>query len=134
MNPPTTLLDHGFLVAVADPTDEHHAEAADSYRQLIDDFVGQRCLLVARADHLDLVSQPDLFAPVAKMHVAKQHRDAAAAIVDDDIDSELAVTLVLLQRYRIRSVATFDDRLAHCDLEVLSKQRVISRRADQLSN
>jgi hypothetical protein len=41
---------------------------------------------------------------------------------------------VILQRYRIRSVATFDDRLAHCDLELLSRQRVISRRADQLSN
>ncbi len=128
MNPPTTLLDHGFLVAVAEPTDEHHAEATDRYRQLIDDFVDQRCLLVARADHLDLVSQPDLFAPVAKMHVAKQHRAAAAAIVDDDLDSELAVTLVLLQRYRIHQVATFDERLAHCDLELLSRQRVVSRR------
>jgi predicted nucleic acid-binding protein len=134
MNPPTTLLDHGFLVAVADPTDEHHAEATDSYRQLIDDFVDRRCLLVARADHLDLVNQPELFAPVAKLHAASQHRDAAAAIVDENIDTDLAVTLVILQRYRIRSVATFDDRLAHCDLELLSKQRVISRRADQLSN
>jgi predicted nucleic acid-binding protein len=128
MNPPTILLDHDFLVAVADPTDEHHSEATDTYRRLIDDFVDQRCLLVARADHLDLVSQPDLFAPVAKMHVARQHRDAAAAIVDEDIDPELAVTLVLLQRYRIHNVATFDDRLLRCDLELLSRQRVVSRR------
>jgi predicted nucleic acid-binding protein len=120
MNPPSTLLDFTFLWSVATADDSRHNEAVALYRQLIDDFVGLRCLLVARADHLVSVASPELFAPIDKIHIAKQHRTAASRIADPDVDSDLAITLVLLQRLRIEAVASFDDRLAGYDLNVVS--------------
>ena len=51
MNPPSIFLDHSFLVAVENAGDEHHVEAVSKYGEMIEDFVAQRFLLVARADH-----------------------------------------------------------------------------------
>src|SRR6185295_22424 len=87
---------------------------------LIDDFVAQRCLLVARADHLAAVDSPQLFAAVDKLHVARQHRNAAEKMVDKSgIDTDLAITLVLIQRYKLRKVAGFDERLAGYQIELI---------------
>ena len=116
MNPPSVLLDHSFLTAVADVDDDNHDEAVARYRALIDDFVEQRCLLVARADHLAAVGNRDLFAPIDKLHVARQHRNAAAELVArTGVDIDDAITLVLLHRYRIRKVASFAGRFANFD-------------------
>lgn len=113
MNPPSVLLDHSFLVAVANPDDEHHGEAVASYQALIDDFVAERHLLVARADHLRAVAKPDLFAPIDKLHPARQHRNAAADLVArTGAGLDEAITLVLIHRNRIRTVASFDEGLA----------------------
>ena len=81
MNPPSILLDHSFLIAVADTADTNHDEAVAIYRSLIDDFVAQRCLLVARADHLAASTNADLFAPIDKLHIARQHRNAADELI-----------------------------------------------------
>ena len=81
MNPPSVLLDHSFLTAVADTDDTNHDEAVAIYRALVDDFVEQRCLLVARADHLPQSTNPDLFAPIDKLHIARQHRNAADELI-----------------------------------------------------
>jgi predicted nucleic acid-binding protein len=113
MDPPSYLLDRSFLVALADVDDPDHDEAKESYRSLIDDFVAQRCLLVARADHLAGVDSPQLFAAVDKLHVARQHRNAAEKMVrTSGIDMDLAITLVLIRRYKLRKVASFDGRFA----------------------
>jgi predicted nucleic acid-binding protein len=112
MNPPSALLDRTFLAAVADPADPNHDEAVATFRTLIDDFVAQRRLLVARADHLAALAKPDLFAPIDKLHVARQHLYAAANLRGEKLDPDLAITLVLIRRYRIRTVASFDERLA----------------------
>jgi len=118
MGPPSYLLDKTFLVALADVSDTNHDEAKLIYRSLIDDFVAQRCLLVARSDHLDEVANPELFAAVDKLHPARQHRNAAKKMVEaSGIEMDLAVTLVLIKRHKIRKVATFDDRLARYDVE-----------------
>ena len=77
MNPPSTLLDRSFLSALVDANDDRHDEAVAIYRTLIDDFVTQRCLLVARADHLKALDSREVFAPIDKLHVARQHRTAA---------------------------------------------------------
>jgi predicted nucleic acid-binding protein len=121
MNPPSILLDHTFLVAVADASDDNHDEAIAIYHMLIDDFVEQRCLLVARADHLTAVANPDLFASIDTLHVARQHRTAAADLVartGTGIDE--AITLVLIHRNRIRRIASFDERLAAYDIEIVT--------------
>jgi predicted nucleic acid-binding protein len=121
VNPPSTLLDHSFLVAVADADDEHHAEAVGIYRSLIEDFVDERCLLVARADQLAAVDQRDLFASVDKVHIARQQRNAAADLAGrTEIDGDLAITLVLIHRLRLRKVATFDPRLASYDIDIVT--------------
>ena len=121
MNPPSTLLDLTFLAAVADPDDADHDEAVAFYRTMVDDFVAQRCLLVARADHLAAVGYPDLFAPVDKLHVARQHRNAADEMVQrNGVDFDVAITLVLVRRSKIRNVATFDKRLALYDIDILT--------------
>jgi predicted nucleic acid-binding protein len=120
LNPPSTLIDHSFLTAVADADDAHHHEAIAIYPILVDNFVAQRCLLVARADQLAEVDKPELFAPIDKLHVARQHRNAAADLAArTGIEADVALTLVMIQRHRIRRVASFDERLNHYDLEII---------------
>ena len=125
MNPPSVLLDHSFLVAVADGDDVNHDESVARYRTLIDDFVAQRCLLEARADHLPTGDNRDLFAPIDKLHVARQHRNAATELVArTGVGIDEAITLVLLHRLRIRKVASFSQRFA--DYETDLKVSVLS--------
>lgn len=125
MNPPSTLLDQSFLLAVVDADDENHDEAVAIYRHVIDDFVAQRILLVARADHLKAVDRPDLFAPVDKLHVARQHRTAAATLVErTGVGPDQAITLVLVQRYRIRKLATFDMQMQAYDIDIVDAEPV----------
>ena len=121
MNPPSILLDITFLVAVADTGDANHHEAVALYSTLLDDFVEQRCLLVAQADQLAALASPDLFAAVDKLHVARQHRSAADQSARDfGVDFDVAITLVLVRRLKIRSVATYDERIAAYDIEILT--------------
>jgi predicted nucleic acid-binding protein len=121
MNPPSILFDHSFLVAIHDPEDSNHDQAVAIYRSLIDDFVEQRCLLVARADHLSGVADPELFATVDKLHVARQHRNAATEVVArTGVDIDEAITLVLIRRTKIRKVATFDERFDAYDLDLVN--------------
>ncbi len=119
MNPPSVLLDRSFLVAVADADDPDHDEAVSVYHVLIDDFLAQRHLLVARADHLAATANADLFAPIDKLHVARQHRNAAKELMrGTPVDIDLAITLVMIHRCKVRRVATFDSRLARYDLDI----------------
>jgi predicted nucleic acid-binding protein len=135
MNPPSYLLDKSFLIALADVDDPNHNEAKDLYRTLIDDFVAQRCLLTARSDHLAAIANPQLFAAVDKLHPARQHRNAAAKMVDvSGIDMELAITLVLIQRYRIRKVAAFDDRFAGYDIELIEPAATPTTDSERVEN
>jgi predicted nucleic acid-binding protein len=125
MNPPSVLLDLSFLTAVADTDDANHDEAVAVYRTLIDDFLAQRHLLVARADHLRAFGNADLFAPIDKLHIARQHRNAADELVGGGpVDPDLAITLVLIHRMKVRRVATFDERLDHYDLDVVAASPV----------
>ena len=120
MNPPSTLLDESFLLALVDADDDNHDQAVAIYRTMIVDFVAQRCLLVARADHLKAVDSPDLFAPIDKLHVARQHRTAAATLVErTGVGPDQAITLVLIQRNRIRKLATFDVQMKAYDIEIV---------------
>ena len=121
MNPPSVLLDQSFLAAITDAGDDDHDEAVSVYHVLIDDFLAQRHLLVARADHLAAVANPDLFAPVDKLHVARQHRNAANELMRGvPIDIDVAITLVMIHRCKVRRVASYDPRLARFDLDIVA--------------
>lgn len=132
MNPPSVFLDRSFLVAVVDSGDVNHDEAVARYRALIDDFVDTRCLLVARADHLPVGDNRNLFAPIDKLHVARQHRNAAAELVArTGVGIDEAITLVLLHRFRIRKLASFSQHLADydTDLKVAIPHNVVAAKA-----
>lgn len=119
MNPPSVLLDQSFLAAISDADHPDHDEAVATYRSLVDDFVEQRCLLVARADHLRSVAKPDVFAAVDKLHIARQHRNAATELVAlTGVAMDEAITMVLIHRCRIRRVLSFDERLAGYDVDL----------------
>ena len=131
MNPPSVLLDLSFLTAVADTDDVNHDEAITIYRTLIEDFLAQRHLLVARADHLAAVDKTDLFAPVDKLYVARQHRNAADDLIrGTPVDTDLAITLVMIHRGKVRKVATFDVRLAHYELDFATSASTATVDAD----
>lgn len=118
MNPPSVFVDQSFLAALEHTDDDNHDEAVARYRELIDDFVEQRCLLVARADHLATMTNHELFAPIDKLHVARQHRNAAAELVSrTGLDTDEAITMVLLHRCRIHKVVSFSPRFAHYDAD-----------------
>lgn len=131
MNPPSVLLDHSFLAAVADAGDADHDEAVSVYHVLIDDFLAQRHLLVARADHLAAVANADLFAPIDKLHVARQHRNAADELVRGaPVDIDVAITLVMIHRCKVRRVASFDPRLARYDLDLITSSEMTPTAAE----
>ena len=131
MNPPSVLLDHSFLAAVADAGDADHDEAVSVYHVLIDDFLAQRHLLVARADHLAAAANADLFAPIDKLHVARQHRNAADELVRGaPVDIDVAITLVMIHRCKVRRVASFDPRLARYDLDLITSSEMTPTAAE----
>jgi predicted nucleic acid-binding protein len=128
VTPPSILLDRGFLVALAHPTAPDHERAVSTYRVLLDDHDHDRHRLVARGDHLaafDATTRRTLFAPVDALHVAAQHRRAAARALDEphpevpELDGDLATTLVLLARERIAAVVSFDPRLSAIEVDVI---------------
>jgi hypothetical protein len=135
MDPPKVMLEMSFLHAVASADHPHHAECTAQYRELVDRFERNEVLLVAVSDHLrdlDLGDAPSTtqrvtwflhrrhlgaFAPVDPLYVGFQHRRAAAATPIDDPD--LALTLVMCDRHKVRTVATVNPAFEAFDLTLL---------------
>jgi predicted nucleic acid-binding protein len=120
MRPPKVLLDASFVAALADPDHPLHAAAAEHYRDLLVDYVDERIRLVAPAHLLPRRRRGTAFAPVEPLHLAAQHRAAAEQVAVPDEDPEFRTTLVLLQRYDIRRVASVDPRLARFGFDVIT--------------
>jgi len=125
VNPPTVLLERSFVAALLDPTDPEHAAAAQCYLDLVAEFSRDERLLTVTSDTRREFGEAigSLLAPATTLHVAGQERHAAEHValdgVGDDAHADLALNLVLLHRHRIASVATFDERYAAFDVEVL---------------
>jgi len=125
VNPPMVLLERSFVAALVDPADPAHAVAARCYLDLVAEFARDERLLTVTSDTRrefgDAIES--LLAPATTLHVAGQERHAAEHVsldgVGDDADADLALNLVLLRRHRIASVATFDERYAAFDVEVV---------------
>ncbi len=120
MDPPSVLLEQSFLRAVADDDHEQHQLAAVEYRRLLAAYEAEEVLLVAVSDHLRPfagLNRQGRFAPVDRLWVGFQHRRVARrSAVADDFD--LALTLVMAERHRVRTVATLDPRFTGYDLTV----------------
>lgn len=124
MDPPVVLLEKGFMEAVV--TDDHpaHTSAVAVYSSLVDDYEAERVLIRAIGAHLPSSGRPrrlGAFAPVEPLHVAGQHRRAVDLMLegDDVADPDHALTLVMLERHAIRTIATFDERYTAFDLEIV---------------
>ncbi len=122
MNPPTVLLDRSFLIALADPTADRHDDVVACYHALVDEFEGDRLLLAVRSDvrnELRATLPRGLIAPADTLHVAGQHRHAADHVIHPDADPDMALNMVLMQREKIRRIATLDSRYEVLDVTVL---------------
>ena len=121
MDPPSVLLEQSFLRAVADDLHEQHEVAAAEYRRLLAAYETEEVLLVAVSDHLRQYAGLDRqgrFAPVDRLWVGFQHRRVARrSAVADDFD--FALTLVMAERHRVRTIATLDPRFAGYELIVV---------------
>lgn len=134
MDPPKVLVEQSLLVAVHDTEHPRHREAALTYHDLVEQFRHEQVLLYAVGDHLrplELGTSPTrtervawfvrrrrrgVFAAVDALHVGFQHRRATSRTTAPTPD--VALTLVMCSRYRIRRVATLDDTFEQFELDL----------------
>ena len=138
--PPTVFLDRSFLLALdngAIDVAEDRERALECYRSLVDRYEAHEIRLRARTDVLDAVSprartfagfatlgkHADLLAPVERIHIAGQHRRAAARLrLPVPVEPDIALTLVLMRRESITRIATFEPAFDEFDLTVLPER------------
>ena len=124
LDPPGVLLERSFLDALLDEDHPQHDIAQRCYAELLDDYQAQRLLLkVLHDDRRAIADDPDragrgreALAPATSVRIAAQHRRAAARM---DGDADIALLLVVLDRYRLSTVATFDARLRGYEVNVV---------------
>lgn len=117
----SVLLDRTFVLALLATDDPAHASAKRIYARLVDRYEDGDDLLFAASTVLQDVPREFrsvTLAPVLTLWVAHQHR-AAARRVRDSVTPEVAIELVLLQRERIRTVATASAVFDRYDVAVL---------------
>lgn len=115
------LLDRSFVLALLATDDPAHAPAKRIYSTLVDRYEDGDDVLFAASTVLQGVPREFrsvTLAPVATLWVAHQHR-VAARRVRDSVTPEVAIELVLLQRERIRTIATASPIFERYELTVL---------------
>lgn len=132
MTPPSLLVDWTFIEALVDPAHERRDDAHRQYHHLLHAYERHELRLRARHDHLDRAGERvggwhaapaarALLAPVARIHVAGQHRRAATRLdLPFAVDDDVAVTLVVLRRERITRIATFHPVFDAIDLGIVA--------------
>ena len=114
MTPPTVLLERTFLAALTTPGHDRREQVVTEYLDLVAAFERRELRLRARHDHLadhHADVRRRLLAPVEPIRVAAQFRRQATRLVlpaevADDVDHDLAITLVVIRRERIGRVAS----------------------------
>ncbi len=128
MTPPSVLVERSLLVALSDLLDSRVSAASECYLGLVDRYERHEIRLRARADHLE-ATPPELrgtlFAPIETVHVAAQFKRAAARLeLPFEFDSDMAVTLVVMRRERIKRIATLDRRFDAMKFESVEPEHV----------
>jgi len=125
LDPPQVLVERSAIEALLHADHPRHGEVRDTYLQLVEQYRLEEILLVAVSDDLALVGRRwyerrtgDL-APVDALAVGKQHRRAAAQMLTEPHDPELALTLIMCERHKVRRVFTIDDRFAAYDVDLV---------------
>ncbi len=114
------LLDCNFITALLDEQAPAHTAAKQLYATLVDNYqVGTDRLYALSTVLRDLPREfrQSALAPVLTIRVTRQYRVAASRI---DAAPEVATSLVMLQRERIRAIATTTHDYDAIDVEVLS--------------
>lgn len=125
MDPPKILLETSFLRAICDPADEWHEPAAAAYLELVAQYEREEVLLVAVSDHLREFrpkGRQGPLAPVDKLAVGFQHRRVARRLLErsPSTPADHALTLVMLERHRVRRMATLDEFFTGFDLQLVT--------------
>lgn len=117
LDPPRLLIDRRFVSALlaGDP------DAVATYRDVIERFDREEILLhLLDADIAELQIPADvrrtLLAPAATMHVAGQHRSAAARAT---CPADMALDMVMIEWNHLRGIVTLDPRWLDYDVEVV---------------
>jgi len=114
------LLDGGFVAAITDDTNPLHDPVIAMYATLIDQYQQGGVRLFAPSTVLmsyDRFVRRGALAPIETTWVARQHRNAAAAI--DAPSSDIALALVLMRRERFSAIATTLAFYDEFDIEVI---------------
>ncbi len=115
------LVDDSFLNALLAVDHPAHQSAKVLYANLVDRYEAGLVRLFAISDVVNRLPQNvrrNTLAPVETLWVAAQHRRAARAI-EGAVAPEKALALVMLQRERIRTVASATHDFDDLDLVVL---------------
>ena len=123
MDPPHVLLEQSFLRAVVHLHEPDHEQAAALYLDLVDQYERTQLLLVAVGTHLDpyrAITHHGVFAPIDRLWVGGQHRRAAQRLTNEaGYSLDIALTMVMAERHRVRRIATFEPVFQHFRLELL---------------
>ena len=117
------MLDESFIHALLATDAPQHAGATELYRTLVDRYQMSLDRLYALSTvlgDLPVEFRRNALAPVLKLNVARQHRKAAAQM-NAAFSAATALTLVMMRRERVRTVATAShdyDALEVCVLSV----------------
>jgi predicted nucleic acid-binding protein len=114
VTPPSVLVEGSLLTALSELADDRISAAAECYVDLLGRYERHEIRIRARADHLAATPRElrrTLFAPIEPVHIAAQFRRAAARLeMPFEFDPDMALTLVVMRRERINSIATLDRR------------------------
>ena len=116
------LIDRGCIGAILNAESPDHARARAIYANLLVGYEARTKRLFALSTVLADIPKPlrkAALGPVLVTRVTGQHRRAAARIRTKGFDSELALSLVMIKRERIRAVATLSHDYDTFDIEVL---------------
>ena len=122
MTPRSIVLDAGFIQAVADADAPGHADAVRVYRELVDGYVARTNRLFALSTVLaahPTATRRGLFAPVEVLYVSRRHRSDSAR-VGAVVSADMALVLVVMDREKIRCVATLGHDFDAFDLEIIT--------------
>jgi hypothetical protein len=139
VTPPSVLLDLSYLTALVDAQAPEARHVRTHYFELVEQTAQRTLRLRALGSHIDLVSprppcghllrscgqcadarlapRHTLFAPIERIHVAGQHRRAAAK-AHPEAPRHLTQALVIAHREKIRRIATVDPSWHRFDVEV----------------
>lgn len=116
------MLDESFIHALLATDAPQHAGAAELYRTLVDRHqmgLDRLYALSPVLGDLPVEFRRNALAPVLKLNVARQHRNAAGQM-SSAFSPATTLTLVMMRRERVRTVATASHDYDALDLSVLS--------------